>query len=79
MQCFGKITVLNKIRQALEKLPDVNVSTMQIKKAFGENGDADNAASKNRPHQQSAFLDVIDHAQSSRPLCRQRQAVVADR
>jgi hypothetical protein len=35
---------------------------MQIEKTLGENSDRDNAAGKNRPHQQAAFLDVVDHA-----------------
>ena len=35
---------------------------MQIKKALREHSNGDDAADENRPHEQAAFLDVIDHA-----------------
>src|SRR5437588_12557354 len=34
---------------------------MQIEKALGEDGNGDDAAGQNRPHEQSALLDVINH------------------
>src|SRR5260370_29921049 len=34
---------------------------MQIEKALGEDSDGDNAAGQNRPHEQSALLDVVNH------------------
>src|ERR1700724_234240 len=48
---------------------------MQVKKAFGEDGDRNDAASQNWPHQQTALLNVVDHVNSSRPLCRRWQAI----
>jgi len=35
---------------------------VQVKEAFGKNGDRNYAAGQNRPHQQAAFLDIVNHA-----------------
>ena len=35
---------------------------MQVKEAFGKNGDRNYAAGQNRPHKQAAFLDIVNHA-----------------
>ena len=35
---------------------------MHIKEPLGENSDGNDATGHNRPHQQAALLDVIDHA-----------------
>jgi len=48
---------------------------MEVKKAFGEDGDRNDAASQNWPHQQTTLLNVVDHVNSSRPLCRRWQAI----
>jgi hypothetical protein len=34
---------------------------MQVEKALSEDSDGDNAAGQNRPHEQTALLDVINH------------------
>ena len=34
---------------------------MQIEKALGEDSDGDNAAGQDRPHEQPALLNVINH------------------
>jgi len=43
---------------------------MQVKEAFGENADRNDATGQNWPHQQTALLNIINHANFSRPLCR---------
>jgi len=35
---------------------------VQVKQPFGKNGDRNDAAGQNRPHQQAAFLDIVNHA-----------------
>jgi hypothetical protein len=65
MQGFGEILPLHQIRQTLEKLADVNRRPMKIKKPFRKNGDRDDAADQNWPHEQTTLLDVIDHAETS--------------
>src|ERR1700758_4818816 len=62
MECFCKIATLNEVRKAFEKFPHLNGGAMQIEKSFSEDGNGDDATSKNRPHEQAAFLDVINHA-----------------
>jgi hypothetical protein len=44
----------------------VDRRSMQVKEALGEDGDRNDAASQNWPHQQTAFLNVINHVNSSR-------------
>src|SRR4051795_11019508 len=34
---------------------------MQIKEAFGEDADRQYATGKDRPHQEAALLDILDH------------------
>jgi hypothetical protein len=38
---------------------------MKIKKPFREDGDRDDTADQNWPHEQTTRLDVIDHAETS--------------
>jgi hypothetical protein len=52
----------------------VNRSSVKIKQALGKDGDRDDAAAQNWPHQQSALLDVIDHAGFCNALSRLWQA-----
>jgi len=52
---------VNEIRQSFQKFADVNSSAMQVEKALSENSDGDNAAGQNRPHEQTALLDVVNH------------------
>jgi hypothetical protein len=40
----------------------VDCRPVQVKETFGKNGDRNDAAGQNRPHQQTAFLDIINHA-----------------
>ena len=59
---FGEIPALDQIREPFEKFADVNSRAMEIEPPLQENGDGDDAAGQNRPHQQSALLNVINHA-----------------
>lgn len=48
---------------------------MEVEKALSEDSDGDNAAGQNRPHEQTALLDVVNHGGNLlRPFCRLRQA-----
>jgi hypothetical protein len=38
---------------------------MQIQQPFREDGDRDDATRQDRPHEQAALLDVIDHRKFS--------------
>ena len=48
---------------------------MQIKETLSEDRDGNDAAGQNWPHQQTALLNVVDHVNASRPLCRRWQAI----
>src|SRR5437016_10582429 len=61
VQRFGEIPALDQIRKSFQEFADVDGSAMQIEKALGEDSDGDNAAGQNRPHEQSALLDVVNH------------------
>jgi len=61
MQCFSKIAPPDDIRKAFQKFPDVNCCSVQVEQAFEKNGNGDDAARQYWPHQQTAFLDVVDH------------------
>ena len=62
MQRLGKVAPLHQVRKALEELADVNGRAMKIKKTFRKNGDRDDAAGQDGPHEKTTLLDVIDHA-----------------
>jgi hypothetical protein len=62
MQRLGEIAALNQIGKSLQEFTNVDSGAMQIEKPLRENADGNNAASQDRPHQQTALLDVIDHA-----------------
>src|ERR1051326_300571 len=62
MQCLGEIAAPNEVRQSFQEFTNMNASAVQIKEALGKHSYRDDAAAQNRPHQQSALLDVIDHA-----------------
>src|SRR5438067_2385704 len=62
VQGLGEIAPLDQVRKTLQKFTHMNRGTMQVEEALGKNGDGDNAAGQNRPHQQPALLDVINHA-----------------
>jgi hypothetical protein len=47
---------------------------MQIKKAFGKDSNGDDATAENWPHQKSALLDVINHADFCNALSQLWQA-----
>src|SRR5437899_1003275 len=50
---------------------------MQVEKALKEDCDADNAAGQNRPHEQPALLDVINHGGNLlSPFYRRRPAAL---
>jgi hypothetical protein len=65
MQSFCEIAPLHEIGKPLQEFPDVNRSAVKIKEPLCENGDRDDAADQNRPHEQTTLLDVIDHALTS--------------
>jgi len=65
MQRLGEVAPLHQIREPLQELTDVDGRAMQIEEPLGEDGDRDDAASQNRPHQQTALLDVVDHLELS--------------
>src|SRR6266567_2201285 len=62
MECFSEITAANKIRESLQKFAHMNCGTMEVKEALGKDRDRDDATAQNWPHQQSALLDVFNHA-----------------
>ena len=62
MQRLSEIATPNQVRQSLQEFADMNAGAVQVKEALGKNSDRDDAAAQDWPHQQSAFLDVIDHA-----------------
>jgi len=62
MERFGEVAPLHQVGETLEKFSDVNRRAMKIEKPLGENGDRDDAANQDRPHEQTTLLDVIDHA-----------------
>ena len=61
MQRLGEIAPLNEIGKPFQKFADVNGCAMKVKKPLCKDRDRNNAASQNRPHQQPALLDVLDH------------------
>ena len=61
MKRFCEIASLNEIGKSLQELAYVDSGAMEIKEALGEDGDSDDAAGQNRPHEQAALLDVVDH------------------
>ena len=64
MQRFGEVAPLHEVGETLEEFADVNRRAMKIKESFRENGDRDDAADQDRPHEQTTLLDVIDHAET---------------
>jgi hypothetical protein len=64
MQRFGKIAPLEQVGESLQKLAHVNRGAMKVKKPFREDGDRDDAADQDGPHEQTTLLDVIDHAET---------------
>ena len=64
MQGLSKIAALDQIGQAFQELAHMNGGPMQIKKPFREDGDRDDAADQDGPHEQTTLLDVIDHAET---------------
>jgi hypothetical protein len=65
VQGFGKIAALDQIGQAFQELAHVNGRAMQIKEPFRDNGNRDDAANQDGPHQKPALLEVFDHKSSS--------------
>ena len=65
VQRFGEIAALNEIGKPLQEFADVDGGAMEIKEALGENRDRHDAADQDRPHEQPALLDVIDHGNFS--------------
>jgi len=61
VQRFREIAALDQIRKSFQEFTDVDGGAVQIKEALGEDSDGDNATGQNRPHEQSALLDVINH------------------
>ena len=55
----------------------MNRRAMKIKEALCKNSYRDDAAAQNRPHQQSALLDVINHAGFCNALSQLWQARIA--
>ena len=62
MERFREVAPRDQVRQPLQKFAHVNGSAVKIEQPLGENGDRDHAADQDRPHEQTALLDVIDHA-----------------
>src|ERR1043166_6095945 len=64
VQRFSKVSAPDEVGKTLQKLAHVNRRAMKIKQSFGEDPDRNDAADKNRPHQQPTFLNVIDHCRN---------------
>jgi hypothetical protein len=64
---LSKVSPLDQVREPLQELADVNCRAVQIKEPLCEDGDGNDAAGQNRPHEQAALLDVIDHLELSLP------------
>ena len=54
-----------KIGKTLEKFADVDAGPVQIEKPLGEHSDGNDTARQDRPHEQAALLDVVDHRRLS--------------
>ena len=65
MQRLGEVSTLDQVGEPLQELADVNRRAVQIEKSLCENRDGNDAAGQNRPHEQAALLDVIDHLELS--------------
>src|SRR5215831_14865589 len=61
MERFGEVAALDKIGETLEEFADVDGGAVEVKETFSEDGDGDDAAGENGPHEQATLLDVIDH------------------
>src|SRR6478752_9730497 len=69
MQTLSEISTADQVRESFQKLAYMDGRAVKIKKTLRKNSNRDNAADQNWPHQQSAFLDVINHAEFCTSLC----------
>src|SRR5438105_9247187 len=65
MQRLGEVSPLDQVGEPLQELANVNRRAVQIEEPLCEDRDGNDAAGQNRPHEQAALLDVIDHLELS--------------
>src|SRR5947207_13270491 len=61
MEGLGEVAALDEIGEALEEFAHVDGGAVEVEESLGKDGDGDDAAGQNGPHEQATLLDVIDH------------------